>query len=271
MIRKGPYPGLFCVRVWRREYRRRMIFNSAIKLSVLPLCLLLTQPLRAGQFEDGLAARERGDYAQALALWGELARQQHAAAMYSLGLMHAEGQGIARNDAEALKWYRRAVTKRYAPAQYAMARLYEQGRGVPKSQSSAMKWYRLAGQQGHIAAQLALGLIYDEGRGVPQNGWQAEKWYRLAAEKGDATAQMNLGLLYSQGRGVPRDYVQAYMWLSLASATGHANADKQRDTISEQMTSEQLAEAEKLASAWSQVIALAKARCRSANLPPSSC
>jgi TPR repeat protein len=152
-----------------------------------------------------------------------------------------------------------------------VALLYEQGRGVPKRQSIAMKWYRLAGQQGHIAAQLALGLIYDEGRGVPQNDWQAEKWYRLAAEKGDPTAQMNLGLLYSQGRGISRDYVQAYIWLSLASATGHANAAKQRDAISAQMTGEQLAEAEKLASAWSLILGQAKARCRGANLPPYSC
>ena len=62
---------------------------------------------------------------------------------------------------------------------------------------------------------------------------------------------------YADGVGVPQDWVAAYMWLSLAvaraSAAGGDDHDtyvEVRDAVAEQMTSEQVAEAERRASEW---------------------
>ena len=50
-----------------------------------------------------------------------------------------------------------------------------------------------------------------------------------------------------RGEGVAKDVRLAYMWLELAAAQGDENASKWRDVVASFMTSEQIAEAEKMA------------------------
>jgi TPR repeat protein len=56
--------------------------------------------------------------------------------------------------------------------------------------------------------------------------------------------------MYDNGEGVPQDYVQAHMWLNLAAANGDENAKENRDIAAGLMTSEEIAEAQKLAREW---------------------
>ena len=79
---------------------------------------------------------------------------------------------------------------------------YDLGQGVTRNDREAMQNYRVAAGQGHAGAQFNLGLIYANGRGVAQDFREAMKWYRLAAEQGFAQAQFKLGYLYLNGRGV---------------------------------------------------------------------
>ena len=92
-----------------------------------------------------------------------------------------------------------------------------------------------------------LAAMYDNGRGVPQDFPHAAKWYKRAAEDGDAIAQSNLASMYYNGRGVPRDSVLAHMWFDLAARQGNKTAQKNRDLIARLMTSDQIAEAQRLA------------------------
>ena len=70
------------------------------------------------------------------------------------------------------------------------------------------------------------------------------------AEAGDAIAQFNLGQMYRQGQGVAQDFVQAHKWLNLGATSGNADAVKNRDLAASKMTPAQIAEAQRLASAW---------------------
>ncbi len=140
-------------------------------------------------------------------------------------------------------------------AQYNLALMYDRGEGVPQDYVEAMKWYRLAAAQGHADAQHNLALMYDRGEGVPQDYAEAVKWYRRAAVQGLADAQTNLGFMYQSSRGVTRDYVQAHMWYNLAAARlppgeGRDMAVSNRDQIEKLMTSDQVAEAQRLAREW---------------------
>jgi uncharacterized protein len=92
--------------------------------------------------------------------------------------------------------------------------------------------------------------MYAKGQGVPQDYAAAVKWYRLAADQGNAVAQINLGFMYEQGQGVPQDYVQAHKWYNLGAAAGDKDASKNRNIVAGRMTPAQIAEAQKLASAW---------------------
>jgi uncharacterized protein len=245
-----------------------MKLKSRLTACGLALCLM-SQPLTAGQFEDGLAAHDRADYATTLRLWKPLAEQGHVVAQYWLGVMYAEGEGVPQDDTEAVKWYRRAAgLGRHALAQLHLGRMHDMGRGVPRNHAIAMKWYRLAAAQGNAMAQTTLALIYDTGRGVPQNYWQAVKWYRLAAEQGVPVAQNNLGVIYQEGRGgVPQDYVQALFWFSLAADASDRDAARNRDSLTVRMPSEQVVEARKLAGDWVNAKAQEKAaKCLTSDL-----
>ena len=102
-------------------------------------------------------------------------------------------------------------------------------------------------QQGNTDAQNNLGAMYDGGMGVLENDAEAVKWYRKAAEQGHANAQTSLGIMYVLGIGVSKDYVKALMWFSLAKAEGHEGAAKSLDLVKEQMNTDQISEAQKLA------------------------
>lgn len=73
-----------------------------------------------------------------------------------------------------------------------------------------------------------------------------EEW-RLLAEQGDATAQYVLGLMYANGQGVIQDLVYAHMWLNIAAANGDKDAIANRDRAAGDLSSEALAEAQRLA------------------------
>jgi TPR repeat protein len=99
--------------------------------------------------------------------------------------------------------------------------------------------------------------MYSEGQGVPQDFAEAGNWYRLSAEHGYAQAQYNLGLWYARAEGGSQDDVRAHMWFNLAAARfppsdilSRSAAIKSRDTVASRMTTEQIAEAQRLAREW---------------------
>lgn len=74
----------------------------------LPLsaCILVAAPAYGGEFETALEAARRGDFAEAYCTWKPLAHAGHAAAQYHLGWMYSNGEGLAVNDVEAVRWRR---------------------------------------------------------------------------------------------------------------------------------------------------------------------
>jgi TPR repeat protein len=125
--------------------------------------------------------------------------------------------------------------------------MIENGQGVVKEYAEAVKWYRLAAQQGNEFAQYNLGVMYANGQGVVKDYAEATKLFRLAAQQGHKTAQYNLGVMYNKGQGVVQDYVKAHSWFNLAAVYGDPAALGGRDSVAKRMTPQQIADAQKLA------------------------
>ena len=66
------------------------------------------------------------------------------------------------------------------------------------------------------------------------------------AQHGDPDAQNNLAGLFSRGEGVSRDVPKALAWASLASAQGHVLAEHGRHTLLQEMTPDEVEEANSL-------------------------
>ena len=162
------------------------------------------------------------DDAEAVKWYRKAAEQGYAKAQYNLGVVYAQGQGVAKDDAEAVKWYRKAAEQGNAEAQYNLGVMYDNGEGVPQDDAEAVKWYRKAAEQGDARRKLPRRHVRQR-QGVPQDDAEAVKWYRKAAEQGDAWAQ-SPRRLYADGRGVPQDDAEAVKWYRLAAEQGDAVA-----------------------------------------------
>ena len=57
---------------------------------------------------------------------------------------------VPQSDVEAARWYRKAADQGGAGAQHNLGLMFAQGRGVAQSHVEAARWYRKAADQGHV-------------------------------------------------------------------------------------------------------------------------
>ena len=151
------------------------------------------------------------------------------------------------------KALRKSAEEGDASARNRLGLLYNEGAGVPQDYREAKRWFEKAAEQGYAEAQVNLGTLYLQGDGPPQSDQMALFWFRRAAGQGDAVAFAKLGMMYAKARGVPQDFIQAYKWYNLAGVNGDRKAAEARDSLANQMTSAQIAEAQKLAREWKPI------------------
>ena len=100
-------------------------------------------------------------------------------------------------DRKLLADIRAKAEKGDAQSQYELGAAFRLGDlGVAKDEVEAVKWYRKAAEQNDAKAQFNLGVCYSNGEGVAKDEVEAVKWYRKAAEQNYALAQYNLGRCY---------------------------------------------------------------------------
>jgi hypothetical protein len=131
--------------------------------------------------------------------------------------MYDDGEGVPKDIAEAVRWFRLAADQGDVYAQYNLGVKYVKGEGVPQDSAEAVRWFRLAADQGAARAQCHLGFMYENGKGVPADDDEAVKWYRLAAEQGSPTAQANVVGMYLRGDGLPPGDAEALEWCRLVT------------------------------------------------------
>lgn len=151
------------------------------------------------------------------------------------------GRGVEKDEAEAVKWFRKAAEQGDASAQTFLADCYLFGRGVARDEAEALVWFRRAAKQDDYGAETAknylkavedddpeaqchLANAYQVGLYCAENKVEAIKWYRKAAEQGNADGQVALGDCYSLGMGVEEDEVEAAKWYRKAAEQGNKYA-----------------------------------------------
>lgn len=135
-------------------------------------------------------------------------------------------------------------------AQNRIGEMYEFGQGVARNNDEALKWYRLAAEQNVVAAWHNLGRSYNFGTGVEQDYAKAEEWYRKAAEKGHMDAMFFLGTLYSNNHGQDTSTdtnILAYAWMHNAAELGNGTARAIEARLLMKLDESQLEEARSLA------------------------
>lgn len=201
-------------------------------------------------FDAGLEAAHKGDFATARAEWQALVDDGDARAQYYLGMLNAEGRGAEPDFVEAGRLFGLSAAQGYVDAQFAVAIMHDRGQGLAQDDVLATRWYRTAAEAGHVDAQYNLAIAYMRGNGVEVDEAEGVKWFHAAGEQGHSHALVNLGVVHAIGKGVARDPVAAYMWFRIATKKDVRGADQALDRTRGELSEEQIAAAEAGATAW---------------------
>ncbi|MDP6705249.1 MAG: caspase family protein [Alphaproteobacteria bacterium] len=201
---------------------KKMDVERALRACKRAVAAFPDAPRFAAQYGRALAIAKQ--YADAVRWYRKAAERGVATAQQSLGWMYRKGRGVEKNYEAAVSWYRKAAAQGHPVARNNLGFMYEKGWGVPKDHGQAVNWYRRAAAQGYALAQFNMGQSYRVGRGVEKDLEQAARWYRKAAEQSNIKSQYFLGRLYDEGRGVARDRREAIRWWRKAAAGGHEKA-----------------------------------------------
>jgi len=172
---------------------------------------------------DKLGAAQALEYA---------AGQGHTLALWKLGRMYAEGDGVRHDDLKAFEYFSKLADQHadespdspnaavVSSAFVALGTYFLDGiRGtyVTSNPARAVEMFNYAASYfSDPNAQYNLARLYLEGTGVEKDSRQAARWFNLAAEKGHHASQALLGHLLMTGQGVPRQRAKGLMWLTLA-------------------------------------------------------
>jgi TPR repeat protein len=114
---------------------------------------------------------------------------QGAVGTYNLGLMYAQGKGVAQDKAKAAKLYAKAHFAGSVKATYNLGLMYQRGDGVEKDSAKAAELYEHAHGKGYVKATYNLARMYERGEGVERDSVKAtELFERLTKEKADVAS-----------------------------------------------------------------------------------
>jgi TPR repeat protein len=192
----------------------------AAVVTALLMTLVSGSSVRAGPYEDAVAAGKQHDRASATRLYEQAAYAGDPRAMVALGDFATSWNP---SPAVATAWYRTAATLGFADGEYKLGDAYLYGRGVPKDATQANQWIMRAANQGEVSAQFALGLNYYQGVGFDKNDREAARWFREALRKA-SDPQTTVGVNYYLGEiyfgantGALRDYAMAARYFEAVS------------------------------------------------------
>ena len=123
---------------------------------------------------------------------------------------YADQLSESGDKAGAFEWYKRAAENGELAAYYYVGYAYEKGEGVEKNEAEAVRWYENRLSHGmQVGCANALGAMYYKGTGVPQDYGKAFQLLNWSYGQGNTWGIFYLGTAYFYGRGTQQDYVKA--------------------------------------------------------------
>lgn len=164
-------------------------------------------------------------------------------AMYQLGTMYENGEGVAKDPAKAFSYFSQIASDHADAAPRGLeADIVAQSfvkvgdyyrNGLPSAgiKADAERSHALllhaATYFGDADAQYRVGELYLQKDELGVNPLQSARWLSLAARKGHVKAQATLGdLLFNGMAGIDRQPVEGLMWLTLSHQRASGTADE---------------------------------------------
>ena len=143
----------------------KAIYVVLLAAVIIGVAVAMAVLYRNIQLDKGLSALKSQNYAEAMKRLKPLAELGDSVSQYELGHMFAFGSGVAKDDAQAMYWFRRAAMEYSGQGDKAAEAAYYVGEenAERKNYTEAVRWYRVAAEGGSRQAAVALSKAYEEG------------------------------------------------------------------------------------------------------------
>jgi TPR repeat protein len=193
--------------------------------TAIKFCKTAASSSRRALYQLGRAYAANGQLAEAIAAYRKAVDKGSSAAMVELGVLHAAGSGVAKDEAQARQLFERAAAAGNPRGVTRLTALASGGAaGPPEDPAQARAMLAKAAEVNSAEAQFQLGVMYAEGTGGPKDDVAARAMFEKAAAQNHAEALDWLGSFVLAGRGGPQDTNAAKGYYEKAAALGNEDA-----------------------------------------------
>jgi len=140
------------------------------------------------------------------------ADQNNTDAMWKLGELYENGQGVDTDLLAALDWYRKSKQLETLKSGIKFINV-NNGNATFQSNSEVIGKIKSNALKGKVEAQFKLANIYDEGKFSEKDAEKAFYWYQTAAKNNHSYSMLITGYLLCRGIGVELNKKEANQWI----------------------------------------------------------
>ena len=161
--------------------------------------------------------------------WFSLAWEENKLpqAGFELAQLYQKGDLVEQDEEKAAVLWNALTQIPYPPAQYALGEMAYQAE--PPRYEDAFAWFSNAAAGNYAPGQYMTGFMLMNGQGTDRSVKLAITFFRSAAEQEYVSAQYVLGQIYWKGLGVPADKKAGRKWLEKAIQNGSEAAQELLD------------------------------------------
>lgn len=157
----------------------------------------------------------------------------------------------------ALEWFQKSAAQNNKNALFTLGMIYLEGQGVFKDAPKGISYLKQAADLGDYSAMRELGFAYLLGNGTVKDYSEAYRWLLGAANENTASkwsdvhkARNAVGVLYEYGGGIDKDNVLAYAWYNIAMSGGYDKAKANLSRMEKLLNENEIREAQTLSREW---------------------
>ena len=192
--------------------------------TAIKFCRVASAGSRRALYQLGRAYAANRQSADAISAYRKAAEKGSTSAMVELGVLLANGSGVAKDQTEARKLFERAAEAGNPRGVTNLAALSSSGGGTPSDPAKARALLSKAAEANSAEAQYQLGLMTADGAGGPKDDVAARGLFDKAAAQGHPGALERMGAFAQSGRGGPQDSSAAKAYYEKAAALGNEDA-----------------------------------------------
>ena len=198
-------------------------FAQSDLATAIKFCKIASAGSRRALYELGRAYAANRQMPEAISAYRKAADKGSTSAMVELGVLLANGSGMAKDRAQARKLFERAAEAGNPRGVTNLAAL-SAGAGAPSDPVKARALLAKAAEANSAEAQYQLGVMTADGIGGPKDDVAARALFEKAAAQDHPAALERMGAFAQSGRGGPQDSSAAKTYYEKAAALGNEDA-----------------------------------------------